>query len=327
MTAAQSLLFRTAYFGKLPSRGDFVKNAAHPQLMDSLDSWVAGAMEVLGQDPHWKPFYDEAQPLQFAFLGSRSKLAIAGTLHPSQDQSGRRFPFLAATSLEVAQPLPFIARSPVAFSRLWSRMDTATAALLVTSEPGPGLAALNELEGEVRPAADDGFDAFVDLQTVERVEAMLRGAGHNVRMHDIVLALGILLAPVMSSGSSRLGKGLALPLPDDPLYANLVSAYWMTLIAPFLGRADFEIALFSGRIAGVPRLIVGFDGASPVTLASILAAPRFLTERHIVLDEAPWVNDHIQASHGLAKLSSYLHQPRLSLRTALDTFSEVFTGA
>ena len=69
---------------------------------------------------------------------------------------------------------------------------------------------------------------------VERLQAMLRGNGHAANVHDIVLALGILLEPVMSSGSSQLDRGLALPLPDDPLYINLVASYWMTLIAPFL---------------------------------------------------------------------------------------------
>jgi len=39
------------------------------------------------------------------------------------------------------------------------------------------------------------------------------------------------------------------------------------------------------------------------------------------------VRDHVSASHGLAKLSSYLDQQRLSLRQALETYREVFIGA
>jgi type VI secretion system protein ImpM len=215
----------------------------------------------------------------------------------------------------------------MAFSRLWNRMGGAAAMLMADSDPAAALQALNELEGEIRTAADDGFDAFVDLQTVERLEAMLRGNGHAARVHDIILALGILLQPVMSSGSSQLDKGLSLPLPDDPLYINLVAAYWMTLIAPFLARADFEITMFIGRIGGKHRLAVGFRGASPQTLAGLLSTPQTYAEQHIVLEDAPWVRNHVSASHGLAKLSSYLDQPRLSLRIALDTFREVFTGA
>ena len=113
----------------------------------------------------------------------------------------------------------------------------------------------------------------------------------------------------------------------DRLYINLVASYWMTLIAPFLARADFEIAVFIGRIGGKHRLVAGFRGASPQTLASLLSTPQAFAEQHIVLEDAPWVRNHVSASHGLAKLSSYLDQPRLSLRMALDTYLEVFTGA
>ncbi|OZI39647.1 type VI secretion-associated protein [Bordetella genomosp. 5] len=327
MSTLQSPMFRTAYFGKIPSRGDFVKNTSHPQLMSTLDDWVANTMEALAQDPHWKALYDEAQPIQFAILGSRGKLGIAGHLQPSRDLSGRRFPFISATSIEVARPLEFIARSPLAFSRMWNRMGTAASQLMQDGDQAAALQALNDLGGEIRTAADDGFDAFIDLQTLERVEAMLRGNQHAANMHDIVLALGILLEPVMSSGSSQLDTGLALPLPDDPLYINLVASYWMALIAPFLARADFEIALFIGRIAGTHRLVVGFRGASPQSLASLLSTPQTLAQHYIVLEEAPWVREHVRASYGLAKLSSYLDQPRLSLRQAQDTFREVFIGA
>ena len=58
-----------------------------------------------------------------------------------------------------------------------------------------------------------------------------------------------------------------------------------------------------------------------------VTTPQAFAEQHIVLEDAPWVRDHVSASHGLAKLSSYLDQPRLSLRMALDTYLEVFTGA
>lgn len=321
----QSPGYRAAYFGKIPSRGDFVRSTSHPQLMTSLDAWTADTMELLAQDPHWKTLYDEASSLNFAFLGPRSKIAVAGHLQPSRDQSGRRFPFLSATSLEVPRPLEFIARSPISFSRLWNRMHGEAATLMTADDPTVPLQTLNNLEGAIHIAPDDGFDTFADVQTLERVEQLLQSDGHQVRMHDLILALGILLEPVMNSGASHLDQGLALPLSDDPMYANLIAAYWMTLVSPFLSKADFEVAIFIGRIGGKPRLVIGFRGASPQTLASLLSTPQSLGERNIVLDDTPWIREHVQASHGLAKLSSYLDQPKLSLRTALDTFREVFT--
>jgi len=131
----QTVQAQIAYFGKIPSRGDFVKSAHNPQLLATLDRWIAEAMELLTDDPRWKIVYENAKPMHFAFLGSRSKLAIAGHMVASHDQSSRRFPFLAATALEVEKPLTFLAHSPLAFARLWSRVSAQMKPLLGVSEP------------------------------------------------------------------------------------------------------------------------------------------------------------------------------------------------
>ena len=80
----------------------------------------------------------------------------------------------------------------------------------------------------------------------------------------------MLLQPVLASSSSRLEKSLVLPLPTDPMYRNLVAAFWMHLITPFLARADFELALFVTRIEQRPALVLGFSGASAQTLQAIM---------------------------------------------------------
>ncbi len=316
----------TAYFGKIPGRGDFVKNASHPQLIASLDEWVAQAMQEIAKDPHWQGIYDALRPLRFSFLGSRSKLAIAGYLYPSHDQSGRRFPFLSATSLNVPNSTEFISRSPMAFSRMWNTMERNTANLVASEDPTEVLQIFDAMQGTIDADADDGFDAFLDLQTIERVTSMLRKDEHDIIFHDLVIALGLLLHPLMNSGASHAARGLLLPLPDDPLYMNLVAAYWLNLAFPFLARGDFEIAIFIGSIMGKSRLAIGLRGANSEELAGLMSTPLALEEQFLVMDDSSWINAHLHDS-GRAKLSSYLQQPGLSLRTARDTFYEVFLGA
>ena len=36
-----------SYFGKLPSRGDFVKSANNVQLLDTLDRWLAQGLSLI----------------------------------------------------------------------------------------------------------------------------------------------------------------------------------------------------------------------------------------------------------------------------------------
>ncbi len=327
---SQTVQAQFTYFGKIPSRGDFVKSSHNPQLLQTLDQWVAQAMELLSENPRWRLVYENMQPLHFAFLGSHSKLAIAGHMVASSDASTRRFPFLVAAALEVERPLAFLARSPLALARLWSRSASQIQPLLSISEPGEVLQLLAETQVPVdtstHGSAHDGtFADFVEFQTLQGLEQMLRDNQNAVRVPRILLALGLLLQPVMASGSSHLEKGLTLPLPRDPFYRSLVAAFWLELITPFVARADFELAIFIGTFEEHDRLVVGFNGASAKTLHSVIDPQAYLAQ-NIEIDDPEWVDDHAKNDHKISKLVSYLDQPQLSLRVAIDTFREVFIG-
>ncbi|RKP50970.1 type VI secretion system-associated protein TagF [Trinickia fusca] len=326
----QSIQAQLAYFGKIPSRGDFVKSTHSPQLLQTLDRWVAQAMELLAEDPRWKIVYENAKPMHFAFLGSQSKLAIAGHMMSSHDVSSRRFPLLAATALEVERPLAFLARSPLAFARLWSRAQTQMREAHDSAEPTAALQALGDtqvpIDVGVTNSHDGTFADFLEHQTLAGLEQMLLGSGHPVRLRGAMLALGSLLKPVMQSKSPHLERGLTLPLPNEPFYRSLVAAFWLELVAPFLAQADFEIAIFIGTIAERERLVIGFNGASAKTLHSVID-PQAYCAHNIDIDDPEWIDEHAQNEHGISKLVSYLDQPQLSLRIAVDTFREAFIGA
>ncbi|KWB96668.1 type VI secretion system-associated protein TagF [Burkholderia ubonensis] len=327
----QTVQAQIAYFGKIPSRGDFVKSPHNPQLLQTLDRWIAQALELLAEDPRWKIVYEDAQPMHFAFLGSRSRLAIAGHMVASHDVSMRRFPFLGATALEVERPVAFLARSPLAFARLWSRVAQQIPPLLGKEEPPGALQALGDTQVPIEVgngpgnAHDGTFNDFIEHQSLYGLEQMLLASGHPVRLRGAMLALGSLLRPVMQSGSSHIERGLTLPLPVDPFYRSLVAAFWLELIAPFVAQADFELAIFMGSIAERERLIIGFNGASAKTLLSVVD-PQTYAAHNIDIDDPEWIDAHAQNDQQISKLVSYLDQPQLSLRFAIDAFREAFIG-
>ncbi|AJX16290.1 type VI secretion protein [Burkholderia ubonensis] len=327
----QTVQAQIAYFGKIPSRGDFVKSPHNPQLLQTLDRWIAQALELLAEDPRWKIVYEDAQPMHFAFLGSRSRLAIAGHMVASHDVSMRRFPFLGATALEVERPVAFLARSPLAFARLWSRVAQQIPPLLGKEEPPGALQALGDTQVPIEVGSGPGnahdgtFNDFIEHQSLYGLEQMLLASGHPVRLRGAMLALGSLLRPVMQSGSSHIERGLTLPLPVDPFYRSLVAAFWLELIAPFVAQADFELAIFMGSIAERERLIIGFNGASAKTLLSVVD-PQTYAAHNIDIDDPEWIDAHAQNDQQISKLVSYLDQPQLSLRFAIDAFREAFIG-
>ncbi|WP_395703684.1 type VI secretion system-associated protein TagF [Aquabacterium sp.] len=319
------------YFGKLPARGDFVRNGDAHGLTQRLDEWLSQGIERLARDPRWKETYDQAAHASFAFLGVRSRAIVAGHLLASSDASGRRFPFVAVGQLEVAAPLAFMQRAPLALAPLWGQLTQATEAAHQASDVVPSLNRLGQLRPEVDidpQAHEAGFQDFLELQTVGSLQALLGAADPMVDLRRTLLGLGLLLQPVPASGVERLDKGLRLPLPADAQQQALVAALWLDLAARFLIRGDFEVALFlpqpgSGR---PPSLAIGFSGDAPALLHALLD-PLVAGEQFIDLHAPEWVDDSADHhDYAVRKLGSYLQQPQLSLAQARSTFNEAFLG-
>lgn len=328
------------YFGKLPSRGDFVRSTQQMALTQTLDRWLTQALELMAQDPHWKPAYDQAPPLHFAFLGSQSQHALAGHLLASTDASGRRFPFIAAGAFDVEAPLDFMARSPLVLARLWSRFEQTARQARGASDATEHLIAMNSAQVDIDLAAathEVSYREFLELQSVGGLQQLLQAQHPLVDLRRVILALGLLLQPVPASGSSQLEKGVRLPLPADRLLQPLVATLWLDLVARFLGRADFEVVLFLPQVradampsgsaspASAASLAIGFSGGSPASLHAAL--DRQVSEEAFVALTCPeWVDGCIDQDWGVKKLSSYLAQPQLSLLQARATFRECFLG-
>jgi type VI secretion system protein ImpM len=318
------------FFGKLPSRGDFVRSPHTPLLIQTLDRWLMGGVEALATDPRWKLLYDKASPVDFAFLGSRSARGMVGHMIASGDLSGRRFPFITAGVLEVENPGTYLSRSPLAMASAWRSLQGSARRAHEATDSAELLAEMGQATVEVDGSAqghDADFLGFLEQQSVGMLENILTQAGHDLSLRTMLLGLGLLLHPVPASGVQRLDKGLSLPLPADPLYQSLVATFWLDLVAHFLTRADFELALFVQCAHDRTfSLHLGFDGASPRALRALMD-PDYLGEVFVDARKADWVEEFVEQDYAVKKLSSYLQQPGLSLRQARDTFTEAFLGS
>jgi type VI secretion system protein ImpM len=313
---------RIGYFGKLPARGDFIKAADNLALASLLDDWLAEVMNALSADPRWKLHYDAMRPLHFAFVGTRSRRAIAGHLAASCDASLRRYPFLGMSAIDVEDPQSFVPRSPLVLAPLWQALERLTAEVQAADDPEPPLQALAAARVEIDTAADQheqGLLDFLDRHNLADLEGMLCSAS----VRRTILAVGLLLQPVRRSGAERLDKSMLLPLPHAPRQRYPVAAFWLDLIAPFLRKADFELALFIAELNQRPSLVIGFGGAAPEILAAIIA-PQCAAEHQISFDYTGWVDELIAGDAAVQKLSAYLEQGQLSLRSAHALFHETF---
>lgn len=328
MSAASTSATELLYFGKVPSRGDFVRSGQHTTLITSLDKWQSQTMDRLAMDPRWKLIYDAAAAMPFAILGTQSPVGLAGHWLASQDGSGRRFPFITAAAFDLAQPRDFAVLGPVALSRLWARLEQVAWVAHAAVDLAHAQASLSGSLGvDVHPAtARAAFDDFLAAHSVASLEQMLAASGTRLSLRQATLALGMLLQPAMAQGTAKLSKVLCLPLVNDAALKGPVASYWLALILGFFNRHAVELGLFMTQLDGRPYMAVGFQGASATTLHTVID-PNLLRDQGVSLLESDWVEDEVESDYGLRKLSNYLRDPGLSLAQALSTYREVFLGA
>lgn len=315
-------------FGKIPSRGDFVKGAGQHQLITVLDRWVSQGMERLSEDPRWKTAYDNACAVDFAFVGARSRLSVVGHLRPSLDSSGRRFPFIAAATIERDDALMFRC-APVGLGHSFGTLARISEAGVNGGEAAEILTELDAVscaDDFETALQSDPLGNFVRRNSLESLAAMI-GARSNDAVRRIILGIGLLMRPALGQGSISIDKEIVLPLPADERNRNLVAGLWLYLLTAFLRRTMVELQVVIERRADNPRLIIGFNGSSPDTLVAALSSET-AAERLIPLIDPEWIEEQneVVSDYGVAKLSSYLAQQHISLEQAITTFREVFLG-
>ncbi|WP_305821249.1 type VI secretion system-associated protein TagF [Massilia brevitalea] len=311
---------RIGYFGKIPARSDFVKLAHDAAAIGMLDDWLAAVMQRLPSNARWKIDYDAMAPVSFAFVGPARRHAVAGHLVASHDAPGRRFPFLTMRTLDVADPPAFLSRCVLACAPLWTFLEAAAPQVLAACDPTPHLQGISEAAialGE----ADAALSGFLAGATVGSLSDLLDGLDAS----RTILALGLLLQPVMHSKPAQVDKSLVLPLPDDAALRAQVAAFWLELVAPFVRRTGFDLALFLTRLDGRPVLVIGFCGAAAQTLRAIVD-PLVGAEQQVRFADLGWIDEQLGLDVDVRALASYLDQPQLPLKMARELFLKTFIG-
>ncbi len=316
------------YFGKIPSRGDFVKSAIGIKLIALIDNWVAQGMEMLLAEPGWKAYYDGAGGIDFLFIGTRKKHAICGYMIPSGDASSRRFPFIAATLFELEDALAFLPLSSVILERHSNHQRALIQHASKSHDATDVLATLNDvpLDTEIDiQKFNQHYAQFLGSTTLDGLADTLSLHGTETSMRQMILAVGYLLQPVLSNYSIPPQKGLSLPLPRDPFRMALVKSFWLDLISTFLSRAEFELSIFSCTHFGNPKLFMTFNGVPPNMFRAIFdeqAAQEYLID----ISQSSWVEEYAMQDLTTIKLSSYLDHGDLLLSQLVQTFRQGFSG-
>ncbi len=90
------------FFGKIPTRGDFVRAGLPSDVVSALDGWwqrvIPGSRAILGA-ARWREAWMQAPVWRFALpAGCCGEAALLGLWVPSTDSAGRLFPLTLALS-------------------------------------------------------------------------------------------------------------------------------------------------------------------------------------------------------------------------------------
>lgn len=322
------------YFGKVPSRGDFVRTAQAGPIIQVFDQWLSGAMELLSTDPRWKLIYDGHDRVNFAFFDNEASHFVAGTLACSQDSSSRRFPFICAVNLESEPSLEAVRTQgkglsfrglPLYLAHIWAQTEHWVT-LGMSDVTEVTLKAFSEASirlDNLPPTLTTRYQDFCDSMSVDSIQSLLEMNNKEVNLRQTVMGLGLLLQPTLANRGTALNKGLCLPLPHDEFFVPLMSSFWMDLLYGFTQHMDAEFSLLKSCGIG-SKFCIGFNGASSRALHAQFVADD--GECQIDIAAADWVEQYIDSDYGLKKLSIYLQHPGLSLTKLKETFNEVFLG-
>lgn len=314
------------YFGKIPSRSDFVKSASGTKVIGLMDQWVGHGMEMLMALPDWKESFDCAGPFDFVFLGMKRKHAIHGTLASSRDASSRRFPLIAATSFELPNPLQFLRLGALALDDLCRhRRHLMQHAIQAQDVPD----SLDLLNGSVHDpglfcqTAEACCTSFLAAHSLASLNAMLMSEPNEMPLRRAILALGHLLNPLRENSAAVPQKAIALPLPQRETERIGMMTFWLQLVAISLAGSSMELSLFSGLHLGSPRLIIAFNGVTPLIFQALFDEH---AAREFVIDLActSW-SEHLESLHpSCAALSSHLEHQELSSLQIIASFRNAF---
>lgn len=250
---------QTAYFGKLPTFGDFVRYQAATPGWQVLDEWVQHGIRRLSMGPR-RAVLDQARtegaPFCFFFTSPRSRQLLLGVMQASADQAGRFYPFSVGCSIPAQQA------SPVDAARLPVRSEAflAEAAALVqeatagTHDRHALADALPQIDAALAeaPRAGSDHEAYLERTTFKTFAESIWGHFDDTRKYLVFKNLLDVLAPFQRSSDVRLTYGLAFPTGSGPDAAHAVS-FWWELCARMLRRFEvWPTCFWAPALPGVP---------------------------------------------------------------------------
>ncbi|MFQ5572319.1 MAG: type VI secretion system-associated protein TagF, partial [Rhodothermales bacterium] len=268
-----------AYFGKIPTHGDFVRHNAGSATMRALDEWIQQGLYFAKthMSQALNTAYEEAHTCSFFFAPREAAQVFLGVIRPSRDSVGRTFPFLVGQEMETsAFDTHHVSQVSIAYHAFFERaahlVDKGVEGRVGHHDLTPHVEALGT------PVADASSVAFFGhyLQQTRLTSLWERLWGHAQDSRKYLLFKNLLdiLLPLRSGVPAHFPLVLRFPLCSDGRTLDFDVSFWIGLCLRLLGYPALQPSFFWSQ-AGPARdkdvfLLVALRPPSPKTFAYLL---------------------------------------------------------
>jgi type VI secretion system protein ImpM len=237
-------------FGKLPSHADFIRFNAASQEALTMDEWLHHglyfARTQLGGG--WEQEFARAPSYRFIFNPENTNRFLTGVMQPSQDKSGRRYPFLVSLMLDrrwLGDGTLHLA--PPSFSsffegagQLAQRAMNGVDVRQVTDSTQ----ALHCLEPDRTAVMAQYSKEFLEAYSTTTLWQALFGTADDPRKYLLFSNLAEVLLSARRRNASTVSVGLRFPLPSDFQQTDFLVSFWLNVSSIMLGYIPASPCLF-----------------------------------------------------------------------------------
>lgn len=331
-----SLAASYTVFGKLPNRADFVRvNATHPAALE-FDSLIQRAFERAANAPGSFDRQELSAAVDFQYVSRDQRHVMVGVLIPSQDQSGRSYPLVAAAILPGESVESYLPVTPIAYEVFFDGLRDQVINAVENSVEA--LACRQFLETNLRAydtATEDldlarsVVDRYMSAQPASRMSDLLEDGLFPASLQQALLNIAFYQAYLRRFDNHATNQLLLLPLSGLKGEQGLLASTWMIILST-LWSESLQGVPWSGSYLLIRRSqegaqLIASVGRIPSSFGSLMLGSPI--ERDMLLDlgaeHEAWTSHRMYAESSYA-LSRVLADPACSLAT-LCTFLGVMS--
>ena len=224
------------YFGKLPSRADFVRYNATNPVFRTFDEWIQNGLRfsTSGRFPDFDRTYAQAGASGFLYDPPGGREALLGVIRPSRDQAGRKYPFFVASVIDhvgsldsygylldhSAELVAGAIEGSISTDQLTDRIQNSNI------QTDPGTAGSNVNNTTLGTLCEQLWGSFLDSHKYAAFKNLL----------DV-------LQPLRGRGQPSFSYGLRFPIASGDLRKTSVQ-FWINMCSALLGLSEFRSSMF-----------------------------------------------------------------------------------